>query len=206
MALRPCSFREFLGAVGEEPLLSVLDKPEITLAFHDRLMLLFNIYTLIGGMPEVVQLYAERRDILSLESTYETLLQGYRDDVEKYALGKQLPEVIRFILKEGWHKAGQIITLGGFAGSSYNAREVGEAFRLLEKAMLLELVYPTTATEVPATPEIKAYAQTGLVRYRIGELCGTSTERGFGSKRYNGCLAWYDSGADCSARTVDTDR
>ena len=69
MALRPCSFREFLGAVGEEPLLSVLDKPEITLAFHDRLMLLFNIYTLIGGMPEVVQLYAERRDILSLEST-----------------------------------------------------------------------------------------------------------------------------------------
>ena len=170
MALRPCSFREFLGAVGEEPLLSVLDKPEITLAFHDRLMLLFNIYTLIGGMPEVVQLYAERRDILSLESTYETLLQGYRDDVEKYALGKQLPEVIRFILKEGWHKAGQIITLGGFAGSSYNAREVGEAFRLLEKAMLLELVYPTTATEVPATPEIKrmpklVWLDTGLVNY-----------------------------------------
>ena len=170
MALRPCSFREFLGAVGEEPLLSVLDKPEITLAFHDRLMLLFNIYTLIGGMPEVVQLYAERRDILSLESTYETLLQGYRDDVEKYASGKQLSEVIRFILKEGWHKAGQIITLGGFAGSSYNAREVGEAFRLLEKAMLLELVYPTTATEVPATPEIKrmpklVWLDTGLVNY-----------------------------------------
>ena len=145
MALRPCSFREFLGAVGEEPLLSVLDKPEITLAFHDRLMLF-------------------------LESTYETLLQGYRDDVEKYALGKQLPEVIRFILKEGWHKAGQIITLGGFAGSSYNAREVGEAFRLLEKAMLLELVYPTTATEVPATPEIKrmpklVWLDTGLVNY-----------------------------------------
>ena len=170
MALRPCSFREFLGAVGEEPLLSVLDKPEITLAFHDRLMLLFNIYTLIGGMPEVVQLYAERRDILSLESTYETLLQGYRDDVEKYASGKQLSEVIRFILKEGWHKAGQIITLGGFAGSSYNAREVGEAFRLLEKAMLLELVYPTTATEVPVTPEIKrmpklVWLDTGLVNY-----------------------------------------
>ena len=170
MALRPCSFREFLGAVGEEPLLSVLDKPEITLAFHDRLMLLFNIYTLIGGMPEVVQLYAERRDILSLESTYETLLQGYRDDVEKYALGKQLPEVIRFILKEGWHKAGQIITLGGFAGSSYNAREVGEAFRLLEKAMIMELVYPTTATEVPAISETKrmpklVWLDTGLVNY-----------------------------------------
>ncbi|MEB3373415.1 AAA family ATPase [Bacteroides sp. CR5/BHMF/2] len=112
MALRPCSFREFLGAVGEEALVTVLDQPEVTFAFHDRLMLLFNIYTLIGGMPEVVQLYAESRDILVLESTYETLLQGYRDDVEKYAQGKRLPEVIRFILKEGWRKAGQAVTLG----------------------------------------------------------------------------------------------
>lgn len=170
LALRPCSFREFLGAIGENALLTVLDRPELTVAFHDRLMGLFNVYTLIGGMPEVVQLYAERKDILSLETIYETLLQGYRDDVEKYANGRQLPEVIRFVLKEGWHKAAQTITLGGFAGSSYNAREVGEAFRLLEKAMLLELVYPTTATEVPATPELKRmpkliWLDTGLVNY-----------------------------------------
>lgn len=170
MALRPCSFQEFLGAIGEEALLPVLDKPEITIAFHERLIVLFNIYTLIGGMPEVVQLYAERKDIISLESIYETLLQGYQDDVEKYAKGNQLPEVVRFILRDGWHKAAQTITLGGFAGSSYNAREVGEAFRLLEKAMLLELVYPTTSTEVPATPEAKRmpkliWLDTGLVNY-----------------------------------------
>ncbi|WP_455586815.1 ATP-binding protein [Bacteroides sp.] len=170
MAIRPCSFREFLGATDEEALLPILDKPELTVAFHERLMILFNIYTLIGGMPEVVQLYAERRDILSLDSIYETLLQGYRDDVEKYANGKLLPEVLRFVLKEGWHKAGQIVTLGGFAGSSYSAREVNEAFRMLEKAMLLELVYPTTATEVPATPETKRmpkliWLDTGLVNY-----------------------------------------
>lgn len=170
LALRPCSFREFLQAIHEETLLPVLVQPEVTSAFHERLMNLFNIYTLIGGMPEVIQLYAERRDILSLNNIYETLLQGYRDDVEKYTTGKLLPDVVRFILKEGWHKAGQSITLGGFAGSSYKAREVGEAFRLLEKAMLLELVYPTTATDVPATSEIKrtpklVWLDTGLVNY-----------------------------------------
>ena len=170
LALRPCSFREFLQAIHEETLLPVLAQPEVTSAFHERLMNLFNIYTLIGGMPEVIQLYAERRDILSLNNIYETLLQGYRDDVEKYTTGKLLPDVVRFILKEGWHKAGQSITLGGFAGSSYKAREVGEAFRLLEKAMLLELVYPTTATDVPATSEIKrtpklVWIDTGLVNY-----------------------------------------
>lgn len=170
MALRPCSFREFLEAIHEEALLPVLELPEATPAFHDRLMALFNLYTLIGGMPEAVQLYAERRDVIALNAVYETLLQGYRDDVEKYARGKVLPEVVRFLLKEGWSKAGQAVTLGGFANSSYNAREVGEAFRLLEKAMVLELVYPTTATEVPAVSELKRapkliWLDTGLVNY-----------------------------------------
>lgn len=133
-------------------------------------MTLFNLYTLVGGMPEAVQLYAERRDILALSDVYETLLQGYRDDVEKYARRGLLIEVIRFILKEGWGKAAQIVTLGGFASSNYNAREVGEAFRLLEKAMIMELVYPTTATEVPAISETKrmpklVWLDTGLVNY-----------------------------------------
>ena len=170
MALRPCSFREFLGAIGEDALLPVLEHPQATVPFHGRLMQLFNRYTLIGGMPEAVQLYAERRDLLALSDVYETLLQGYRDDVEKYTKGKLLKEVVRFILEEGWGKAAQPITLGGFASSSYQAREVGEAFRLLEKAMLLELVYPTTSTEVPALSETKRtpkliWLDTGLVNY-----------------------------------------
>lgn len=170
MALRPCSFIEYLHAIHEEALIPLLAQPEVTPAFHDRLINLFNIYTLIGGMPEVIQQYAETRDILALDTVYETLLQGYRDDVEKYARGRLLPDVVRFLLKEGWHKAGQAITLGGFAGSSYKAREVSEAFRLLEKAMLVELVYPTTATAIPATSETKRtpkliWLDTGLVNY-----------------------------------------
>ena len=45
--------------------------------------------------------------------------------------------------------------------------------------LLLELVYPTTATEVPATPEIKrmpklVWLDTGLVNY-----VGTGTEKRF---------------------------
>ena len=45
-----------------------------------------------------------------------------------------MPDVVRFLLKEGWNMAGQTVTLGRFAGSNYNAREIGEAFRLLEKS------------------------------------------------------------------------
>lgn len=51
-------------------------------------MFWFNQYAIIGGMPEAVRKYAEKRDILSLESTYETLIQSYKDDTEKYVRGR----------------------------------------------------------------------------------------------------------------------
>lgn len=78
--------------------------------------------------------------------------------------------VIRYILEEGWGYAGQTVTLGGFAQSAYKARETGEAFRTLEKALLLELVYPTTHTRMPATTDLKRapkliWLDTGLVNY-----------------------------------------
>lgn len=170
MALRPCSFREFLVALGEEQLVPVLAEPKVAGAFHDRLMALFSQYLITGGMPECVQAFAETRDFAALDDVFETLLQGYRDDSEKYAREGIVSEAVRFVLKEGWTKAGQIVTLGNFASSSYAAREMGEAFRLLEKAMLLELVYPTSSVDVPALSETRrqpklVWLDTGLVNY-----------------------------------------
>lgn len=173
MALRPCSFREFLGAMGEERLLAVLSTPSLSVVFHDRLMALFTLYALIGGMPEVVKRYADQRDVIALDAAYETLLQGYRDDVEKYAKGNTQSNVIRYILNAGWAKAGQAITLGSFGGSDYKAREVGDAFRTLEKALLLELVYPVVETSLPVISDMKRFPKliwldTGLVNYAAG--------------------------------------
>ena len=65
MALRPCSFSEFLGAIAETALRDLVKKAELPEAFHDRTIALFNIYTLIGGMPEVVRNYASDGDIIS---------------------------------------------------------------------------------------------------------------------------------------------
>lgn len=173
MALRPCSFREFLGAIGEERLTLVLSNPSLSIAFHDRLMALFAIYALIGGMPEVVERYASQRDVVALNGVYETLLQGYRDDVEKYAKRNTQLDVIRYILNAGWAKAGQTITLGNFGGSNYRAREVGDAFRTLEKTLILELVYPVVETSLPVISDMKRapkliWLDTGLVNYAAG--------------------------------------
>ncbi len=170
MAVRPCSFIEFLGALGESELSEAVEKAGIPDVIHSKVMDLFNTYTLIGGMPEVVSRYAKHKDLVAINDTYETLLSGYKDDVEKYARNQTMTQVIRYILQEGWAYAGQRITLGSFAGSSYKARETGEAFRTLEKTMLLELVYPSTSCMIPIGVDLKRspklfWCDTGLVNY-----------------------------------------
>jgi len=182
MAVHPCSFYEFLTALGKDNLRYFIDRPEQSETVHNELMSLFDQYTIVGGMPEAVQAYADTRDVLAIEDVYESLVQGYKDDVEKYVDSGKLADVVRFLISAAWTKAGQSVTLGGFAGSDYRSREVGEAFRLLQKAMLLELVYPTTAVTVPALGEKKRKPKlimldVGLTNYQAGvrrELIGAS--------------------------------
>ena len=170
MAIRPCCFNEFLGAMGETEIEKALNTISIPEGIHSKIMGLFNTYTLIGGMPEVIRHYVEHRDLVSINEIYESLLTGYKDDVEKYARNNVMIQVIRYVLQKGWPYAAQRISLGSFAGSAYKSREMGEAFRTLEKAMLLELSYPSTNYSVPINTEATRspkllWLDTGLVNY-----------------------------------------
>jgi predicted AAA+ superfamily ATPase len=170
LAIHPCCFDEFLAATGETELAKAVRACDVPTILHDKTMDLFNTYTLTGGMPEVVAHYAKHKDLVSLNEIFETLLVGYKDDVEKYAKNETMRNIIRYILQEGWQFAGQRITLGSFAGSSYKARETGDAFRTLEKTMLLELVYPTINTAIPLTSELNRspkliWVDSGIVNY-----------------------------------------
>lgn len=173
MAVHPCSFNEFLGAVGESAMKTAQWNAAVPAVLHDKAMRLFNTYTLVGGMPEAVSRYADKQDIVSLRHVYETLLAGYRDDVEKYSATEALRNIIRHILNAGWAYAAQRIAFEKFGNSLYRSREMGEAFRTLEKTMLLELAYPATSVMVPLVPEQKRapkllWMDTGLVNYAGG--------------------------------------
>ena len=170
LAVRPCVFNEFLRAIGEIQLEKALLNCKIPEALHKKTMNLFNTFTLIGGMPEVVADYAKNKNFVGLNNIYESLLTSYRDDVEKYARNETMNQTIRYILQSGWKFAAERITLGNFAGSSYKAREMGEAFRTLEKTFVLELCCPTTDTLVPITKDLKRapkllWLDCGLVNY-----------------------------------------
>ncbi|MDR0757539.1 MAG: AAA family ATPase [Tannerella sp.] len=173
LAVRPCTFCEFLRAVGETLLEKALTDIRIPEALHGRTMNLFNTFTLTGGMPEAVADYAENKDFAGLNRIYESLLTSYHDDVKKYARNETMSQIIRHILQEGWKFATERITLGGFAGSSYKAREMGEAFRTLEKTFILELCYPATNCLPPIVKNLRRapkllWLDCGLVNYAAG--------------------------------------
>ena len=173
MAMHPCSFNEFLGAMEKTELQKAHRAGEIPDALHTTTLNLFNQYALVGGMPEIVANYACNKDILSLRKIYNSLLSGYQDDTEKYAPTGSMRHILRHILKTGWNFAAQRIKFERFGSSDYRSREVGEAFRLLEKAMLLEMVYPYSGYQAPVLPELKRspkllWLDTGIVNYVAG--------------------------------------
>ena len=173
MALHPCSFLEFLDGIGNHFDIDLIENLQVIPVVHDRIISAFNNYTLVGGMPAAVSQYAENRDILSVKEIYESLLLSYQDDIEKYTKNTNLIRIIRTILSIGWASASETITFERFGGTSYSSKEIGMAFHTIQKAMLLELIYPTSETQMPLSQNFNKrpkliWLDTGLVNFLAG--------------------------------------
>ena len=133
MALRPCSFREFLYSTKNDQLEEQLEKPEVPLFLHQQLIALFKKYATIGGMPEVLEQYSQNADITAIEDVYNSLIHSYSDDIEKYATSSTQVHYIRHIISNVFREAGSKVTFEKFGNSLYRSREMKEAFVSLEK-------------------------------------------------------------------------
>ncbi len=203
LRLLPVTFTEFLDALGETQSLELLKSDVFPEYGHEKLLGLFHRYTLIGGMPEAVQQYAQTKDLTGLNPVYESLMLSYSDDVEKYSRNSTLLHVIRHTIEKSFVYAGQRIKFQHFGNSNYGSRESGEAFRTLEKAMLLQLIYPTTGTELPLHDDLKKSPRlqvldTGLMNFAAG-----IQQEVFGAKHlsavHEGAVAEHISGQELLA-------
>ena len=180
--MRPVSFPEFLAAIGETAALEQVQKIPVAAFAHSKLLQLFHTYALIGGMPEIINHYAQHKDLTALGPIYDSLITSYLDDVEKYASSASQVSHIRHVIRSAFSQAGKRIKFEGFGNSSYRSREMGEALRTVEKALLLQLVYPNTAAILPLLPDIKKSPRlqvldTGMLNYFAGiqkEILGTT--------------------------------
>jgi predicted AAA+ superfamily ATPase len=171
LVMKPLSFKEFLNALTEESSLDIIKNKIPAPDFaHDKLMKLFHTYSIIGGMPEIIQKYSDQKDIISLNSVFDSLIVSYIDDVEKYARNNTMANVIRHAVSNAFYEAGSRIKFQGFGNSNYKSREMGEALKVLEKAMLIYLLYPSSSVKPPLLPNMKKFPKlqvldTGMLNY-----------------------------------------
>lgn len=201
MALHPCTFVEFLRAMGQKLMADSIENMSLPASLHLSAMEWFKKYMIVGGLPEAVANYAKYMDIVRLNEVFNSLLSGYRDDVEKYASKPKEQDAIRYILNYGWTFAAHRIQFSKFTSSSFKAAEAGNAFRILEKTLLLELVYPQTSASFPILPDLKKspkllWIDTGLVNYVAGMqedlLFSKDTD-----ELWNGDIAEHIVGQNC---------
>jgi predicted AAA+ superfamily ATPase len=93
--LRPMSFTEFLIAINEAGLAETIKKKEweVISIFHKKLSEYLRYYLYIGGMPEVVSVFAETRDWDLVRKTQFQILQAYQGDFSKHAPLEIVPRI-----------------------------------------------------------------------------------------------------------------
>jgi uncharacterized protein len=166
----PLDFEEFLMALGEETLLDIFRSIPIPDYAHHKLLNLFNEYTIVGGMPEIVSTYIENtRNISMIYTTYGSIWDNYTLDVEKYSKSTNERRVIHHIMLTA-STVRDRITYHGFGHSYFSSREVSEALKKLQMAGVFTLIHPTNDVIAPLTPNYKRkpklqFLDTGLLNY-----------------------------------------
>jgi len=171
--LHPMNFPEFLLASGYQQAAEALRQVPIQPHVHPTLLRLFHEYAIIGGMPEVVQTYLQHRQIADLPVVYEQIWGTYKDDVAKYASNDSEARVLKHVIRTAHNAIDQRIKFEHFGRSDYRSREVGEAFRNLDDARVIQLIYPTTDIAPPLKPDIRKsprllFLDTGLLNHETG--------------------------------------
>ena len=91
----PMTFVEFLYAVGEDGLATLLEQGDWKLidTFQDKFTAWLKNYYYVGGMPEAVKLFAETRDYQSVRRMQSELTEMYEADFGKHVDARELPRV-----------------------------------------------------------------------------------------------------------------
>lgn len=171
--LHPLNFEEYLKAINHQEAVKQLNKIPFDSFAHKTLIELFNRYTITGGMPEVISIYIEKNSLSELPRVYESIWGTYKNDVEKYATNETERKVLIHIMSTAHLYVDQRIKFQNFGQSTYKSREVGQAFRNLNDAKVIRLIYPTIDVELPVKPDIRKsprlqFLDTGLLNYELG--------------------------------------
>ena len=99
LTMYPLDFEEFLWANGiAEPIIDklkecLLNETPVPLAIHTRLKDLLLQYTIVGGLPEVVNTFLSTHNLSLVKALQNDIVDGYKDDMVKYADSADKPHI-----------------------------------------------------------------------------------------------------------------
>lgn len=93
--LYPLSFPEFIGAIGEKPLLDLLQSIDWPLikTFKSKFIELLKEYYFVGGMPEAVFAFSKSKDFNEVRGIQKRILAAYEQDFSKHAPHEIVPRI-----------------------------------------------------------------------------------------------------------------
>lgn len=91
MEMYSLDFEEFLWAMGknEQAIAALRDlyerKEKIDHTVHEHYMALVRNYLVVGGMPEVVNIFLKKNNYQDVYATQKKIMESYREDIKHYA-------------------------------------------------------------------------------------------------------------------------
>lgn len=174
VSLGPLDFEEFLWAMGEEKLATLIRRQFEALqplpdGLHRRAAGLLREYLLVGGMPRPAATYVEQRKFAPVDEEKRRILELYRNDVARFAKGCEYKVVSVLDNVAGQlSKREKKFTLASM-GKNARMRGYEEAFFWLSDARIANVCYASNDLGVGLSlnmerSSLKCYmADTGLL-------------------------------------------
>lgn len=175
--LYPLSFFEFIMAMGKEQYVELLQKADFDMAttFKQDYIDLLKHYYYVGGMPEVVQSFADNHDFNEVREIQQRILAAYEQDFSKHAPNEAVPR-IRML----WNSIPAQLAkenkkfIYGLIKEGARAKEYELAMLWLTDCGLVHKVHRVTAPSLPlkAYEDLKAFKlflmDVGLLSCMVG--------------------------------------
>ena len=169
--LYPMSFKEFLMADGGENLVEYMDSihniETIPSLFFSKLEEKLKAYFIVGGMPEVVKVWTNDRDIERVNYLQDNILKAYESDFSKHTSASEANKISIIwnsipsqLSKENKKFIYQVIKEGA------RAREYEGALNWLNDANLIYKIYNLTKPSFP----IKAYTDLNAFKIYMNDV------------------------------------
>lgn len=169
LELRPLSLREFGIAAGKKNLFSLLREHDFNAPypFHQDLIDLLRIYLVIGGMPEVVQLFVDAQGFDQIRFAQDNILRTYLLDFAKYA-----PPDIVMRIRKVWESVPTQLGrenrkfLFSAVSSGARAKEYESSIQWLEDAALLNRATRISRANLP----LRAYQEINFFKLYLNDV------------------------------------